>query len=100
MGKTKNHVQMSAKRSKEEAAKRRTEVGSSVFGALWEGIGNLIDIVVEMDEKGADEYAQKRTIRGKTKSGKEVRGEYGLRVRTGLDMIKEKELADEKKNEK
>lgn len=81
--------------------KKPTQIrgGASPLRALWDGIGNLIDIVADMDEKGVDEFVRKRTVAGKTASGKEVRGEYGLRVRTGLDAIREKEKGAAKKGE-
>lgn len=100
MAKIQKHAQMRSKKSQGAAVKKPRMVRGSLFGTLWEGIENLIDIVAEMDKTGTDEFARKRIVRGKTASGKEVRGEYGFRVRTGLDVIREKDSGEDKKGEK
>lgn len=85
-----------AKGKKFTQIKRTPEVRTSSFHTLWDGIGNLIDIVADMDKQGVDEFVRKRTVAGKTASGKDIRGEYSVRVRTGLDAIREKEKGEAK----
>lgn len=82
--------------------KKPTQIksGASPLKALWDGIGNLIDIVADMDKKGVNEFVRQRTVQGKTASGKDMRGEYSVRVRTGLDAIREKEQGEDKPGEK
>lgn len=99
MGKTKNNTKISARGSKGEAVHKLRGVGGSVLGALWQGIGNLIDIVADMEEKGLEEFTKKGTMQGKTQSGKDVRGEYAFHVRTGLDVIREREKKEMEQGE-
>lgn len=87
MGKTKKHAQGSTKKARkdvEEEAEIKVGLGDFSFGGIFKGIGNLIDIVSQMEEEGKTEHRKERIVRGKTASGKEMRGVYGFSVRTGL----------------
>lgn len=59
-------------------------MGGSMFGGLFQGIGNLIELVSKMEREGTAVHRRERTVHGRTASGKEVRGVYGFSVRTGL----------------
>jgi hypothetical protein len=49
------------------------------------GLGRLLGFAAEMERQGKSEHIEQGEIKGKTKSGKEYRGAYGLRVKVGLD---------------
>lgn len=52
---------------------------------LAKGIGGLLGFTAEMERRGKSDYIEHGEIEGKTKSGKEYRGAYGLRIKVGLD---------------
>lgn len=49
------------------------------------GIGGLLGFAAEMERQGKSEHIEQGEIKGKTESGKEYRGAYGLRVKVGLN---------------
>ena len=49
------------------------------------GLGGLLGFAAEMERQGKSEHIEQGEIKGKTKSGKEYRGAYGLRVKVGLN---------------
>jgi HSP20 family protein len=56
------------------------------FGGLFKGLGNLLDLVSEIAEKG--EEIQSRTGEFKVEGlGKEARGVYGFSIRTGIGGV-------------
>ncbi len=83
MANTKKHTEKSAKEGGEDVKKGATiDLGGFSFGGLFNGIGNLIDLVTKLEKEGT--IHREKTILGKTPSGKEMRGVYGFTVRTGL----------------
>jgi len=58
------------------------------------GLGGLLGFAAEMERQGKSEHIEQGEIKGKTKSGKEYRGAYGLRVKIGLNP---EELRSKKK---
>ena len=52
------------------------------FGELFKGIGNFIDLLAEMTEKGESETS--RTGEIKFKGSDKLRGVYGFSIRTGI----------------
>lgn len=68
--------------------------------SVVKGIGSLLGFAAEMERQGKSEHIEQGEIKGKTKSGKEYRGTYGLRVKIGLnpeDFKGRKKLSDGKK---
>ena len=57
----------------------------TVTKGFLKGIGWLLGFVANLEKEGKDEYAEQGEITGKTKSGKEYRGVYGFRMKTGLN---------------
>jgi len=49
------------------------------------GVTGLLRFAGKLEAEGKDEYIEQGEIKGKTKSGKEYRGAYGLRVKVGLN---------------
>lgn len=86
MAKTKKHAQKRAKKDREdvEEVDIGLKVGDLSFKGLFKGIGSLLGLVEKMEKQGKSEYREEQIVKGKTASGKDVRGVYGLRVRTGL----------------
>lgn len=68
------------KRSEEDVG---VSLGKLVDG-LTRGIGGLLGFAAHLERQGKSEYAEYGEIAGKTKSGKEIKGTYGVRVRIGL----------------
>ena len=58
------------------------------------GLGGLLGFAAEMERQGKSEHIEQGEIKGKTKSGKEYRRAYGLRVKIGLNP---EELRSKKK---
>lgn len=52
---------------------------------MVKGIGGLLGFAAEMERQRKSEHIEQGEIKGKTKSGKEYRGAYGLRVKVGLN---------------
>ena len=75
--------------AKDEAQKKKGEeeveidfgLGKISFGGLFQGIGNIIDLVSKMEEEGKGEV--KREEEFTSPSGR-VKAVYGLSVKTGL----------------
>lgn len=55
-----------------------------VADGFLQGIGRLLGFAAKLEEEGKDEYTEQGEIKGKTESGKEYKGAYGLRMRVGL----------------
>jgi HSP20 family protein len=71
---------MTKKKEEESQAKVSFDLG---FGGLFKGLGNFLDLLSEMVEKG--EEIQSRTGEFKVEGlGKEGRGVYGFSIRTGI----------------
>jgi HSP20 family protein len=64
---------------KESDAEINIDLG---FGELFKGLGNFIDLLTEMAEKGESEVS--RTGEIKFKGSEKLRGIYGFTVRTGI----------------
>jgi len=74
-------------------------LGRLAEGAV-KGLGGLLGFAAEMERQGKSEHIEQGEIKGKTKSGKEYRGAYGLRVKVGLnpeDFKGRKKLSSGKK---
>lgn len=69
------------KQSKEDVG---VSLGTVIDGFM-KGIGWLLGLAAKLEKEGKDEYAEQGEIKGRTKSGKEYRGAYGLRVKVGLN---------------
>lgn len=72
--------------------RRRSEedVGVSLgrlIGGLVQGIGGLLGFAADLEMQGKSEYAEHGEITGRTQSGKEMKGAYGVRVRIGLSSV-------------
>jgi HSP20 family protein len=72
-------------RKKKDETKEEVTVDLG-FGGLFKGLGNFLDMVSEMAEKGQD--IASRTGEFKVKGlGEEAKGVYGFTVRTGIGGI-------------
>lgn len=66
--------------------KKGVEVSlETVTKGFLKGIGWLLGFAAKLEEEGKSEYTEQGEIAGRTKSGKEYRGAYGFRMKTGLD---------------
>ena len=76
----------------------------TVIKGFVKGIGGLLGCALNLEKEGKDEYVEQGEITGKTKSGKEIKGRYGFRVKAGLnpeDFRGQKKLPSESpKNKK
>lgn len=72
----------------------------TVIDGFVNGVGGLLGLAAKLEEEGKDEYAEQGEIKGKTKSGKEYRGAYGLRVKVGLNKIQNTKFKDQNDNSK
>lgn len=73
-------------KEKEEEKKEKEEATIHIdlgLGKLFKGLGNFIDLVADMAEKGEEFREQTKEFRGKGPL-KDIRGVYGFSVRTGL----------------
>lgn len=68
----------------EDEVKARLDFGKLSLGGLWNGLGNLMQLVAKMGKEGKEEYRQERSVRGFTPEGREVQAVYGVRIRTGI----------------
>lgn len=73
---------MTDEEKKEEKEKGRISIDTG-FGNLFKGIGNFIDLVADMAEKGEEFREQAKKFRGKGPL-KDIHGVYGFSVRTSL----------------
>lgn len=55
-----------------------------LIGNLAQGIGGLLGFAADLERQRKSEYTEYGKIAGKTKSGQEIKGAYGVRVRIGL----------------
>jgi HSP20 family protein len=69
------------KKKDDEEVEVNFGLGKISFGGLFEGIGNIIDLVARVEEEGKDETAQERTF---TSPSGRVKAVYGLSIRTNL----------------
>lgn len=56
-----------------------------VIKGIVKGIGSLLGLAAELERQGKSEYIEQGEIKGRTKSGKDIRGIYGWRVKLGLN---------------
>jgi len=56
-------------------------IGKISFGGLFQGIGNIIDLVSRIEEEGKDEVKRKREF---TSPSGRVKAVYGLSIKTSL----------------
>mgnify|MGYP001599541319 FL=1 len=49
------------------------------------GIGGLLGFAAKLEEEGKDKYVELGEIAGRTKSGKDYAGAYGLRMKIGIN---------------
>lgn len=68
-------------RKNEENIQVNFGMGEISFGGLFQGIGNLIDLVSRMGEEGQNEVQQEKEF---TSPSGQVKAVYGLSVKTGL----------------
>ncbi|MBU4466594.1 hypothetical protein KKF47_00835 [Patescibacteria group bacterium] len=76
-----------------------------VAGGLLKGIGGLfLGLAAKLEEEGKDEYVEQGEITGKTESGKEYKGAYGLhpedfrgQKRLPGELLKNKKLVKKKR---
>lgn len=50
------------------------------------GVGALFGLVVDLEKEGKSEYRECGEIKGKTESGKDIKGVYGFQVKVGLPV--------------
>lgn len=63
----------------------------------WRGVGALFGLAVDLEREGKSEYRECGEIKGKTTSGKDMKGIYGFRVKVGLnpeEFREQKKLPD------
>lgn len=85
--KIKKKIQPKKKEDLEAIKENLEKTGEAVgdlFKGLFRGVGKILDVVQEMEERGEKVRTYKKEIKGITKSGKEFRGEAGWRIKTGL----------------
>lgn len=79
--------------TKENLEKLGGEVGGLVKD-LFRGVGRILDVAREIEEKGEEVRTFKKEIKGFTESGKEFRGEAGWRVGFLDSLLKRKKKED------
>ena len=56
------------------------EALGDLFKGIFRGVGRVLEVAKDMEEKGEEVRTFKKEIKGLTKSGKEYRGEAGWRI--------------------
>lgn len=88
------------KKDAEEIKKNLEKTGEAVgafFGSIFKGVGKILDIAQEMEEKGQEVKSHIKKIKGVTRTGKEFQGEAGWRIKTGiLDESDDKENKEDR----
>lgn len=74
------------------------EALGDLFKDIFKGVGRVLEVAKDMEEKGEEVRTYKKEIKGVTKSGKEYRGEAGWRVGFLDSFLRRKKK--EKKEEK
>ncbi|MFH1175740.1 MAG: hypothetical protein V1698_03395 [bacterium] len=72
---------------KKTIGKKESAFFSQLANGISTCIGNLLKFAAHLEQQGKSEYIEQREITGKTRSGKEIRGAYGCRIKIGLDKI-------------
>ncbi len=75
---------MARKISKQNKEGLAVSLGRLAEGVA-KGVSGLLGLAAEMERQGKSERIEQGEIRGKTQSGKEYKGAYGLRVKVGLN---------------
>ena len=53
--------------------------------SAWRGVGAFFGLAVDLEKEGKSEYRKFGKVEGKTSSGKNIEGIYGVRVKVGLN---------------
>ena len=72
-----------AKKELERVQKDLEKTGEALgdlFKGIFKGVGRVLEVAKDMEEKGEEIRTFKKEIKGITKSGKEFKGETGWRV--------------------
>ena len=56
-----------------------------IVASAWQGIGALFGIAVDLEKEGKSEYRQYGQVEGRTRSGKKIKGVFGVQVKVGLN---------------
>ena len=56
-----------------------------IAGSALRGVGALLGFAVNLEKEGKSEYKECGEIKGKTESGKDMRGAYGFHMKVGLN---------------
>lgn len=79
---TKRH-KTASKRDLEQLKENLEKTGEALgdlFKGIFKGVGRVLEVAKDMEEKGEEVRTYKKEIRGVTKSGKEFKGEAGWKV--------------------
>ena len=77
-----------------ENLEKTGEALGDLFKGIFKGVGRLIEVVKDMEEKGEEVRTFKKEIKGITESGKEYRGEAGWRVGFMDSFLRRKKKED------
>ena len=56
------------------------EALGDLFKGIFKGVGRVLEVAKDMEEKGEEVRSYKKEIKGFTESGKEFRGETGWKI--------------------
>lgn len=63
-----------------ENLEKTGEALGDLFKGIFKGVGRVLEVAKDMEEKGEEVRTYKKEIKGVTKSGKEFNGEAGWKV--------------------
>lgn len=65
--------------------KRAENPVKGLISSVAKGVGRMLGFVANLEKQGKSEYIEQGEFQGKTESGKEAKGAYGLRIKIGLE---------------
>lgn len=74
-----------------------------IAGGVFRGIGSLLDLAINLEKEGKSDHEEFGEIKGKTESGKEYRGAYGIRAKIGInpeELRRSSKLKESKKKKR
>ncbi|MDP3052127.1 MAG: hypothetical protein Q8N42_01325 [bacterium] len=74
-----------AKKIRKQSKKNVGIQPKGLIGGIAKGISSLFELIADLEKQGKSEYKEEGEIKGKTKSGKDVKGIYGFQVKVGLN---------------
>ena len=63
-----------------ENLEKTGEALGDLFKGIFKGVGRVLEVAKDMEEKGEKVRSYKKEIKGVTESGKEIQGEAGWKI--------------------